>query len=249
MEFSRREYWSELPFPSSGDLPDPGIKLWSLAMQADCLPSVPPGKWWEDVKGVEAEKEKHRSNFSSRVAWLGPWRETGECSSQRRDGRSRREGWGMVEAGERGACGVWALGLCLYMDIYTSRWCILPLGTLWGHIDPGSPAHGCPEPVWKSLCFCTSLFRHTLPEVSKNPCLPVQIWMLFHSLCSSQTHTQCPASTRCPQTLNNQCWLLSRLSPPGLSWCPNESPLAFIWGKKKKKKMVLCHQILTATCT
>ena len=44
MEFSRQEYWSGLPFPSPGDLPDPGIELKSLrslALQAD---SKPPGK-------------------------------------------------------------------------------------------------------------------------------------------------------------------------------------------------------------
>ena len=44
MEFSRQEYWSGLPFPSPGDLPDPGIKLRSPALQADALPSKPPGK-------------------------------------------------------------------------------------------------------------------------------------------------------------------------------------------------------------
>ena len=33
MEFSRPEYWSGLPFPSLADLPDPGLKLWSLALQ------------------------------------------------------------------------------------------------------------------------------------------------------------------------------------------------------------------------
>ena len=36
--------WSELPFPSPGDLPDPGIERRSLALQADSLPSEPPGK-------------------------------------------------------------------------------------------------------------------------------------------------------------------------------------------------------------
>ena len=35
MEFSRQEYWSGLPFPSPGDLPDPGIKPRSPALQAD----------------------------------------------------------------------------------------------------------------------------------------------------------------------------------------------------------------------
>ena len=44
MEFSRRECWSGLPFPSPGDLPDPGIELRSPALQADALPSEPPGK-------------------------------------------------------------------------------------------------------------------------------------------------------------------------------------------------------------
>ena len=42
--FSRQEYWSELPFPSPGDLLDPGIKPMSPALQADSLPSEPPGK-------------------------------------------------------------------------------------------------------------------------------------------------------------------------------------------------------------
>ena len=42
MEFSRQEYWSELPFPSPGDLPDSGIEPESPALQADSLPSEPP---------------------------------------------------------------------------------------------------------------------------------------------------------------------------------------------------------------
>ena len=49
--FSRQEYWSGLPFPSPGDLPDPGIKPRSPALQADALTSEPPGK----------PKEKHRT--------------------------------------------------------------------------------------------------------------------------------------------------------------------------------------------
>ena len=46
MEFPRPEYWSGWPFPSPGDLPNPGIKLESLALQADSLPSELPGKPW-----------------------------------------------------------------------------------------------------------------------------------------------------------------------------------------------------------
>ena len=44
MGFSRQEYWSGLPFPFPGDLPNPGIDLRSPALQADSLPSQPPGK-------------------------------------------------------------------------------------------------------------------------------------------------------------------------------------------------------------
>ena len=47
MEFSRQEYWSGLPFPTPGDLPDPVVEpasLMSPELQADSLPSEPLGK-------------------------------------------------------------------------------------------------------------------------------------------------------------------------------------------------------------
>ena len=44
MGFSRQEYWSGLPFPSPGDLPDPGIEPGSPTLQAGTLTSEPPGK-------------------------------------------------------------------------------------------------------------------------------------------------------------------------------------------------------------
>ena len=44
MGFSRQEYWSGVPFPSLGDLPDPGIEPGSPEFQADALTSEPPGK-------------------------------------------------------------------------------------------------------------------------------------------------------------------------------------------------------------
>ena len=60
MEFSRQGYWSRLLFPSPGDLPNPGIKPRSPALQADTLPSEPPGnaeegevKWfYEDLRDL-----------------------------------------------------------------------------------------------------------------------------------------------------------------------------------------------------
>ena len=44
MEFSRPEYWIGLPFPSPGDLPNPGIEPRSPTLQADSLPAEPQGK-------------------------------------------------------------------------------------------------------------------------------------------------------------------------------------------------------------
>ena len=42
--FSRQEYWSGLPFPSPGDLPNPGMEPRSPTLQEDSLPTEPPGK-------------------------------------------------------------------------------------------------------------------------------------------------------------------------------------------------------------
>ena len=44
MEFFRQVYWNGLPFPSPGDLPNPGIEAGSLSLQVDTLLSQPPGK-------------------------------------------------------------------------------------------------------------------------------------------------------------------------------------------------------------
>ena len=44
MEFSRKEYWSGLPFPSPEDLFNPGIEAGLPTLQADSLPCKPPGK-------------------------------------------------------------------------------------------------------------------------------------------------------------------------------------------------------------
>ena len=48
MEFSRPEYWSGQPFPSPGDLADPGVKPGSPALKADSLLSEPPRKTLKD---------------------------------------------------------------------------------------------------------------------------------------------------------------------------------------------------------
>ena len=51
--FSRQEHWSGLPFPSPGDLPDPGIEPGSPALEAEALNSEPPGKpWFSSVQSL-----------------------------------------------------------------------------------------------------------------------------------------------------------------------------------------------------
>ena len=60
MEFSRPKYWSGQPFPSPGDLPNPGIKPRSPALQGDSLPAEPPGKprqqpAWAQHGGIRAK--------------------------------------------------------------------------------------------------------------------------------------------------------------------------------------------------
>ena len=57
MEFSRQEYWSGLPFPSPGDLSDPGIGPGSPALQADTLLCESPGK---PSQSIESRILRHR---------------------------------------------------------------------------------------------------------------------------------------------------------------------------------------------
>ena len=54
MGFSRQEYWSGLPFPSPGDLPDPGIESKSPSLRADALTSEPPGE--TEKKSTQGER-------------------------------------------------------------------------------------------------------------------------------------------------------------------------------------------------
>ena len=62
MGFSRQEYWSGLPFPSPGDLPDPGVEPRSPALQADALSSEPPGK---PRRGVISKGESRRRELQT----------------------------------------------------------------------------------------------------------------------------------------------------------------------------------------
>ena len=93
---SRQEYWSGVPFPSPGDLPNPWVEPGSPALQADALPSEPPGKCICTTVGVslvaqtvkhlpamqetqvqslggEDPLEKEMATHSSTLAWKIPW--------------------------------------------------------------------------------------------------------------------------------------------------------------------------------
>ena len=63
--FSRQEYQSGLPFPSPGDLPKPGTQLRSPALQADFLPSEPPGKPHDTVSYYHKKRRLSMLSFAS----------------------------------------------------------------------------------------------------------------------------------------------------------------------------------------
>ena len=66
MGFSRQEYWSGLPFPSPGDLPDPGIEPGSPTLEADALTSEPPAKeGCMQTCRVKSSKCVHFSDYPS----------------------------------------------------------------------------------------------------------------------------------------------------------------------------------------
>ena len=70
MGFSRQEYWSGLPCLSPGDLPDPGIKPRSPALQADSLPFELAGNGWNFIlpKSLKVIKRKQRKKLTTLVA-------------------------------------------------------------------------------------------------------------------------------------------------------------------------------------
>ena len=67
MGFSRQEYWSGVPLPSPGDLPDPGIERGSLALQADSLLSEPPRQPINGSKGRAKNRGTGSKPFKKRA--------------------------------------------------------------------------------------------------------------------------------------------------------------------------------------
>ena len=73
MGFSRQEYWNGWPFPSPGDLPNPGIEPRPLTRQADSLLSEPPGKSWlireMGIKRVTQTPLNHCNDLTAHVIY------------------------------------------------------------------------------------------------------------------------------------------------------------------------------------
>ena len=65
MKFSRQEYWSGLPFPPPGDLPELGIEPESPELQADSLPPEPPG--WAGSNQRRIQEERVSGLFSYHI--------------------------------------------------------------------------------------------------------------------------------------------------------------------------------------
>ena len=88
---SRQEYWSGLPFPSPGDLPDPGLEPGSHALQVDYLPFEPPGT---------VSDEQYYHSFPSSEQW--PWKPVSQpCNWKMPDSESLEGQAGRVWAPQK----------------------------------------------------------------------------------------------------------------------------------------------------
>ena len=107
MEFSRQEYWSGLPCPPPGDLPDPGIESRSPGLQADSLSSEPPGQeekgvtedemvgWRHQLNGYEFAQTLRESEGQGSLESRSPWghkeSDTPDRLSDSKKGANERE--------------------------------------------------------------------------------------------------------------------------------------------------------------
>ena len=87
MGLSRQEYWGALSFPSPGDLSDPGIEPRSPALQADALPSEPPGKPKGSAKCIPKSLQKKSLRCTQNH---GEW--TKKEEEERGGGEGKKEG-------------------------------------------------------------------------------------------------------------------------------------------------------------
>ena len=112
MEFSRQEYWSGLPFPSPGDLPHPGTEPRSTTLQADALPSEPPGK--PNYGGGTEDNGDHLQKFPcSAPSSRPPLTHT-----------SATDSWTLIDKSGSVSCGVTAP---FFWVLVHTKFCLCPL--------------------------------------------------------------------------------------------------------------------------
>ena len=97
VEFSRQDYWSGLPFPSAGDLPNPGIKTKSPALQADSLPSEPPRKHLVSII-IPLNKQNYLLHFINENSSLTDAAKlaSGHMANKFQSGRARIQNWDWI---------------------------------------------------------------------------------------------------------------------------------------------------------
>ena len=103
--------WSGLPFPSPGELPDPGIEPGFPALQADCLPSEPAGKptvLWRQVElGIGGEQEpltalREPTFWGEDREWVWQWQEGRSTGRLKARGRGARASQASSDSPDRG---------------------------------------------------------------------------------------------------------------------------------------------------
>ena len=109
--FSRQEYWSGLPFPPPGDLPNPGVEPTSLALAGTFFTTTPPGKRWR--VGTDWEISVGMCIVSGKLLYGSAW-----CSVMTGRGGMRRWEEGL---GRRGCLYAYAWFTLLYSRNNTAR--------------------------------------------------------------------------------------------------------------------------------
>ena len=111
MEFSRQEYWSELPHPSPWDLPDPGIEPLSLASPALAAGFFTTSTTWEAQAGFSLA---HSSSWKSLCSVLSAKLYMASCHDN---------------PGKDTSCGMWGMGTRMLKAkprLYLGRWQLVP---------------------------------------------------------------------------------------------------------------------------
>ena len=146
--FSRPEHWSGWPRPPPGDLPDPGVKPVSPALQADSLPTEPSGKPNIFRTAVNAIKQrKFYQKFCQLFSWA--WPPKWYCWVKVHDSSTRFKVW----------CGIWCPLSTLFISSLVFYLFILKYQQMWGFFKFSfTLVHYC-------FCFHVLVFGHRAPEI------------------------------------------------------------------------------------